>query len=45
MGRMKMGAEERKQLAGKNMENIMIAKYGKEWRKRMDNDNIEKEWR
>ena len=45
MDRMRMSADERRQLASQNMEIILSQKYGNEWRNLMYNGLVESEWR
>jgi hypothetical protein len=45
MGRMGMSADERRRLAGQNMEFYLGRKYGDGWRDRMWNEYVEPEWR
>lgn len=44
MGRMNMGADERRTLAYNNMRDVMSRKYGSNWNTLMRNENVEKEW-
>lgn len=45
MDRMRMSADERRALAGQNMEFVLYQKYGPDWHDLMYNGLIEKEWR
>jgi hypothetical protein len=45
MERMRMSADERRHLAGQNMEIILSRKYGPTWWSRMTNEFVEPEWR
>lgn len=45
LDRMRMSADERRALAGQNMEIILSRKYGDNWRWRMLNEFVESEWR
>jgi hypothetical protein len=45
MERMRMSAEERRHLAGQNMEIVLERKYGPQWRWMMYESLIEDNWR
>ena len=45
MDRMRMSADERRRLAGMNMEIILSQKYGDNWRWRMWNEFVPDDWR
>lgn len=45
MDRMRMSAEERRRLAGQNMEFYLSQRYGDNWRDRMLNEYVRDEWR
>jgi len=45
LGRMGMSAEDRRRRAADNMNKVLTRKYGPDWRKMMENDYVEPEWR
>jgi hypothetical protein len=45
LGRMKMSATNREQLAGQNMAEVLSGRYGPNWWERMLNERVSDEWR